>query len=139
MSEMCYTRLAENTTLSGYIFANKARIDNRKNLLNSNIFPTCSHNMVNFGQLAAEIGSLVCSTPANFNGFCVLTSLLHRRRSTETNQTLHNVWPSPGLVHCMYIFGGSCPVTEFCQMQNNHFASKSCALLYWQRYCRSLE
>ena len=56
-------------------------------------------------------------TPANFNGFRVLTSLLHRRRSTETNQTLHNVWPSPGLVHCMYIFGGSCPVTEFCWVQ----------------------
>jgi len=27
-----------------------------KNWLNSNIFPTCPHNMVNFGPLAAEIG-----------------------------------------------------------------------------------
>jgi len=36
------------TTLSGYIFAIKARIDNRKkNLLNSNVSPTCPHNMVN--------------------------------------------------------------------------------------------
>jgi len=36
------------TTLSGYIFAIKARIDNRKkNLLSSNI-STCLHNMVNF-------------------------------------------------------------------------------------------
>jgi len=37
-------------------------------------------------------------TAANFNGFRVLASLLHRRRSTEVNQSLHDVWPSPGLV-----------------------------------------
>ena len=47
------------TTLSGYIFATKAHIDNRKNLLNSNTSRTCLHNVVNFGPLAAEIGSLV--------------------------------------------------------------------------------
>jgi len=54
-------------------------------------------------------------------GFRVLASLLHRRRSTEINQTLHDVWPSPGLVHyiyCIYSFGVSCPRTEFCQVQN---------------------
>jgi len=40
------------TTLSGYIFATKAYIDDRKkNLLNSNISSTCSHSMVNFGPL----------------------------------------------------------------------------------------
>jgi len=33
------------------MFANKARIDNRKNLLDSNISPTCAHNMVNFWRL----------------------------------------------------------------------------------------
>jgi len=33
--------------------------------------------MVNFGLLAAEIVSLVWGTPANFNGFRVLTALLH--------------------------------------------------------------
>jgi len=49
--------------------------------------------MVNFGPLTAEIGSGVCDTPANFNGFRVLASLLHRLRSTEVNQTLHDVWP----------------------------------------------
>jgi len=58
------------TTLSGYIFATKARVDNRKNLLNySNISSTFPHNMVNFGPLAADIVSLVWGTPANFNGF----------------------------------------------------------------------
>ena len=39
------------TTLSSYIFATKTRIDNRKNLLNSNISPTCRHNMGNFRPL----------------------------------------------------------------------------------------
>jgi len=54
--------------------------------------------MANFGPLTAEIGLPVWVTPANFNGFCVLPSLLQRRRSTEANQTLHDVWPSYGLV-----------------------------------------
>ena len=77
---MCCTRLAGNigrkkspfwhhrTTLSGYIFATKACINNGKKLLNSNI-STCPHNMVNFGPVRAEIVSLVWGTPANFNGF----------------------------------------------------------------------
>jgi len=65
-----------------------------------------SHNMVNFGPLEAEIGLPDWGTPANFNGFRLLASLLHRRRSPEANQTLHDVWPSPGLVHCIYIFSG---------------------------------
>jgi len=107
------------TNLSDYIFATKACMDNQKNLLNSNISSTCPHNVMNFGLLTADIGWRVWGTPANFNGFRVLASLLHRRRSTEANQTLHNVWPSPGLVHYMYIFGGSRPLTEFCQVQNS--------------------
>jgi len=42
-------------TLSGYIFATKACIDNqKKSLLNSNTSPTCPHSMVNFGPLTAE-------------------------------------------------------------------------------------
>jgi len=66
------------TTLSGYIFATKARIDNRKkNLLSSNISSTVSQNMVKFGLLAAEICWWVWGTPANFNGFRVLAALLH--------------------------------------------------------------
>jgi len=58
----------------------EACTDNRKkNLLNSNIFPspTLPHNMVNFGPLTAEICSGVWITPANFNGFRVLAALLH--------------------------------------------------------------
>ena len=95
-------------TLSGYIFAIKARIDNRKkNLLSSNISSTWPHNMVNFVPLAAEILSLVWDTAGNFNGLRVLATLLQRRRS------LHYVWPSPGLVRYIYTFGISCPLTEF--------------------------
>ena len=66
------------TTSSGYIFATKAHIDNRKkSVLNGNISPTCPYSMVNFGLLAAEILSLVWGTPANFNGFRILAALLH--------------------------------------------------------------
>jgi len=86
--------------------------------MHSNISSTCPHNMMNFSLLAAEIVSLVWGTPADFNGFNVLASLLQRRHSTEGNQTLHNVWPLPGLVDYIYIFGDCCSVTEFCQVQN---------------------
>jgi len=86
---MCGTQLAENTgrkkspfghhrtTLSDYIFAAKACIDNRKNLLSTDSSSTCPHNVVNFGPLTAEIGWPVWGTPANFNGFCVFAVLLH--------------------------------------------------------------
>ena len=103
----------------GYIFTAKAHIDNRKKLLSSNISSIRYHNMVNFRLLAAEIVRLVWGTPANFNGSRVLASLLQRRRSTQANQTFHNVWPLPGLVDSIYIFGGRCSVTEFCQVQNS--------------------
>ena len=46
-------------------------------------------------------------------------SLLQRRRLPEANQTLHDVWPSPGLVHYIDNFGISCLLTEFCQVQNS--------------------
>ena len=37
-------------------------------MLSNDVSPTCSHNMVNFGPLAAEICWRVWGTPANFNG-----------------------------------------------------------------------
>jgi len=103
-SETCCLWLAENTgrkkppsahhrtTLSGYIFATKAHIDNRKkNLLSSNISSRCPHNMVNFGLLAAEIVSLVWGTPDNFNAFRVLAALLHGTPVVGVSQTLPRV------------------------------------------------
>ena len=78
-----------HTTLSGYIFATKARIENRKkNLLSSNISPTCPDNMVNFGLLVAEIISLVWGTPANFYGFRILAALPHGILLVGISETL---------------------------------------------------
>ena len=74
------------TTLSGYIFATKAHIDSQKNLLSSNISSTCPQNMVNFSPLAAQIGPVVWGTPANFNGFRVLASLLTAATSLNISQ-----------------------------------------------------
>ena len=101
-SETCCTRLAEKdaksrqkspfghhrTNLSGYIFATKACIDNPKKFLSSNISSTCSHNMANFGPLAAKIGSVVWDIPGNFNGFRVLAVLLHGTPAVGVSQTL---------------------------------------------------
>ena len=114
-------------------------MDNRKNLLNGNISSMSSQYIANFGPLTAEIGSGVWGTPANFNWFRILPSLLQRRRSPEANQTLHDVWPSHGLVHYIYIFGGLLPLTEFCPVQFSLYTSKSCVLLYWQRYCTAVK
>jgi len=82
-----------------------------KILLNSNISSTCPQNMANFGPLTAEIRWRVWGTPANLNGFRVLASLLQRRRSPQANQTSHDVWPFPGLLHYIYIFGGWAAIT----------------------------
>jgi len=75
-------------------------------LLSRNISSTRPHNMANFSPLPAEIGLPVWNTPANVNGFRVLSSLLQRRRSLEANQTLHDVgrllrW----FVHSFILFG----------------------------------
>ena len=118
--------------LSGYIFATKACIDNF-----SSTYP---HNMVNFGPLTVEIGWQVWGTAAKFNGFHVLASLLHRFHWTEINQTLHDVWPSPGLVGYICIFGGSCTLIEFCRVQNSRSVQVwRSPILAVQRYCTALE
>jgi len=104
MSEMCCTWLTDeyrtqnivkkspsgyhHTSLSGYIFASMARIDNRKNMLNTNASSICPHNMANFGPPTAKIGSGVWGTPANFNGFRVLAALLHGTLAVGVSQTL---------------------------------------------------
>jgi len=100
MSEMCCTRLAENTgckknrhfgtiaQLCQAVFAAEACIDNRrKNLLNTDT-SSCPHNMVNFCLLMAESFWRVWGTPANFNGFRVLAVLLHGTLVVGVSQTL---------------------------------------------------
>jgi len=77
------------TSLSGCVFAAEAYIDNRKkNLLNADTSSTFLHNTVNVELLAAEIGSGVWGTPANFNGFRVLSALLHGTLVVGVSQTL---------------------------------------------------
>jgi len=61
------------TTLSGYIFATKARINNRKKKLVKQQY--LLHVLTIWW--TAEIGWLVWGTPANFNWFRVLAALLH--------------------------------------------------------------
>jgi len=101
-SETCCTRLAEiqeakiaicapSHNVSGYIFATKAHIDNRKKkLLSSNISSRYSDNMGNFGPLAAEIGPVVWGTPANFNRFRVLAALVHGTPVVGVSQSLRS-------------------------------------------------
>jgi len=97
-------RLAENTgrnnspknrhlgtiaQLSRAIYSQlKVRIDNRKNLLSSNISFMCPHNIMKFDPLAGEIGPVVWGTPVNFNGFRVLAALLHGTSVLGVSQTL---------------------------------------------------
>ena len=59
-----------------------------KNVLSINIFATCLYNKMNLGSLAAEIISLVWGTPANFNGFRVLSALLHGTLLVGVSQTV---------------------------------------------------
>ena len=89
-----------------------------KKWLTTNISPTCSHNVVDVSPLTAEICWRDLGIPANFNGFRVLVSLLHRNRSAEVSKTLPDVWPSPGLVHYIYTLGvlppnGILPAAKF--------------------------
>jgi len=78
------------TTLLGYVFATKARIDNRKKLVRQQYSPTRPHNMVNFGPLADEIVSLVWGTPAIFNGSRILAALLHGILVLGVSETLQH-------------------------------------------------
>jgi len=93
-SEMCCTRLPKNTrrknnaktchlrTISQLcrVLCSQLRHISTigKNLLNSNVSPTCHHNMVNFGRLTAEIRSGVWDTSRKFPRVSRLGSILHR-------------------------------------------------------------
>jgi len=134
---MCCTRLAEiqlqdakidkkspsghhRTTLSGCIFTTKACIDNRrKKLLNSNISSTRPHSrpIANFGPLTTAIGLLVSGTPAKFNVFRVLASLLHDVAHRRPNFARSLAVSRAGTGrYTIYIHFREllCPLTEFC-------------------------
>jgi len=96
------------TTLSGYIFATVACIDNRKKLLNSNISSTCPH----YGELRPTNGWYSLTSLGHTSKFQRVLRLdfvtAHRHRSTKVNKTLQDVWPSPGLLQCTF-FGALAP------------------------------
>jgi len=81
------TSVHHRTTLSGYVFATKVCIDNRKKLVKQQYLLHMSSEYGKLGSLTAEIDLGVWDTPANFNGFRVLASLRQQRRSVEVNQT----------------------------------------------------
>jgi len=93
------------TTLSGYIFATKGLIDNwKKKLVKQQYLLYMSSQYgkrwpTNGWDWFTNLGH-----PSTFQRFHVLASLLQHRRSSEANQTLHDVWPSPGLLHYIYIY-----------------------------------
>jgi len=90
-----------------------------KKLLNSNISSTCSHNIVNFGPLAAEIGLPVWGTQQFSTGFaCWLRYCtdVAQRRSTKLCMMFGRLldWYTVWIMH----FWHSCPLTDFCKVQN---------------------
>jgi len=137
-SETCCTRLAKNAGrkkspkiaiwapshnfVGLYLRKYGTYRESEKNLLSSNIFPTCLYNMVNFGLLAAQIGSLVWGTSANFNGFRVLAALLHgtvvvgvshslRRWTEDANYTVSQKRPT--FTTCYIIFTYTVRLRQF--------------------------
>jgi len=105
-------------TLSDYIFTTKAHIDNRKKkLVKQQYIP---HMSSQYGELRPTDG---WDQFVSVGHPCKFQRVSHFRfvsaATLEANQTLHDVWPSPGLVHYIYIFRGSCPITEFCEVQNS--------------------
>ena len=79
---------------------------------------TCPRNMANFGLLTAEICWRVWGTPANFNGFRV--AFVNAATSLTGNQPNFSRCLAVSWAATLYIyaFGGSCPLTEVCPVQN---------------------
>jgi len=88
-------------------------------VLNSNISSTCSHNILNFGPLTAKNCWRIWGTPAISTGFSSWLRYctdVAQRTSTKLCTMFGRLlrWYSN-----VYIFGGYCSLTEFCQLQNS--------------------
>jgi len=75
--------------------------------------------MVNFGPISNRDWFTSLGHPSKFQrvsrvGFVTVPATLNGGQPN-----LHYVWPSPGLVHYIYIFGGCYPLKEFRQVQNS--------------------
>ena len=104
-----------------------------KSSLNSNICPTCPHNMVNFAPLAAEICWRVWGTPVNFKGFLVLAALLHGTLVVGVSQTVWR-WTEVGT----YIRQGDQRALAHILVITVLQASAEilCCLVYWSAFKR---
>jgi len=144
---MCCALLAENTERKNYAkhhhlrtiaqlcraISSQRRHRKSKKVLDNNISSTCARNMVNFGPLTAEIVWRVLGTPINFNGFRVLASLLHRRHSTEVNQTLHeNIQMFRSRFCFLVIQQGNKNDYGTCGCSAEAFGNSSIILYFWQ-------
>jgi len=135
-SETCCTRLAENTGRKNrQKFAICAPSHNFVGLLSSQLRHVSTignilvkqhyliHNTVNCAPLAAEIGSLYSfGHPSKFQrvsrlGFVTGATSLNGSQPNFA-RCLAVSWAGIHYI-LVYIFGGYCPVTEFCQVQNS--------------------
>ena len=148
---MCCTRLAENTgrkkvaknrhlgTIAQLCQAISLQLRHvstiGKNLLSSNMSSRCPHNMVNFGPLTAEIGSGVWGTPANFNGFRVLTALLHGNRTAGVSQTLQRGTRN-GIIELSQT---APPVFDRAVIRLGIGPHSSCGILFWSIAMSTIE
>jgi len=84
--------------------------------------------MANFGPLTAEICWEVWGTPAILTGFtyCLrYCSDVAHPKSAKLCTMFAISWV--GLLHCVYTFGRSCPLTEFCHLQNSLYVQVLCS------------
>jgi len=115
-SETCCTRLAENAgrkkspknrhlrTIVQLCRAISSQLRHvstirKKDLLSSNISSRLSHNMTNFGLLAAEIGPVVWGTPANLNSVTARHSSSGRQPNFAALNRGHHLY-SAGRTSC---------------------------------------
>jgi len=98
-----------------------------------------SQNMANVGPLTAEIDSGVWGTPANFNRFHVLPSLYCSEVAHRKPTKLCTMFSRLLGCYIVYTFLGALAPWWNSARCKIHFASKSCVLLYWQRYCTALQ
>ena len=57
--------------------------------------------------------------PSKFQPVSRLAFVTAATSLTRGQPNFAHVWPSPGLLHHIYIFEGSCLLTEFCRVQNS--------------------
>ena len=104
------------TTLSGYLFATRACVDNRKKTVKQQYLP---HMLLQCGELRPTNSWDLFGSWGHPSKFQRVSRLAFVTAATSLTGGQTDDWPSPGLLHYIYIFAGSCPVTEFCQVQKS--------------------